>query len=99
MKTAKVWLEPICWVSRPNELAREIGEEFDLCRPCAEKRVEKFRAEFPKHAEEICVGGGNDCDHNSDGPAMCFDCGEPLASWVISTQRSLHTLAQWNRHP
>jgi hypothetical protein len=92
-------LEPICWVSRPNELAREIGEEYDLCRLCAEKRVEKYRAEFPSYSNEIGVGGGNEYDHNSDGPAMCVDCGEPLACWVIPTQRSLLTLEQWNNHP
>ena len=92
-------LEPICWVSRPKELASAIGEEFDLCRSCAEKRVEKYKVEFPKYADEISVGGGNDYDHNSDVPSMCCDCGEPLASWVIPTQRSIYTLAQWERHP
>lgn len=92
-------LEPICWVSRPKCLAREIGEEFDLCRACADKQVAAYRKQFPSHADEITVGGGYDYNHESDGPATCSDCGDPLASWVLSSRKSVYTLAQWERHP
>lgn len=94
MKT--VHLPPVCWVSRPKSLAHEISEGFDLCPTCAAKQVEKFRAQFPASAEEISVGG-NYYDHETDYPATCSDCGDPLASYVLETRKSVTTLNQWEK--
>ena len=91
-------LPPVCWVSRPKELAANISEGFNLCPTCADKQVEKFRAQFPANAEEIRVGG-NYYDHETDGPATCSECGTPLASYVLGAEKSVATLKQWEKCP
>lgn len=78
-------LPAICWVHRPHALEREISEGDDLCPECCEKRVAKYKAEYPEHADEILTDGGYDPSWESEGLANCADCGCDLSCYLLDT--------------
>ena len=96
------YLPPICWVGRDKcipELERGVDEGMDYCPACVKIVADKYRARFPKHTASIYERGGQDNARESDSPAMCCECCQPLACVVVGTDRWLNTEAQWMRHP
>lgn len=78
-------LPPICWVHRPHKLRGEIEEADDLCPECCEKRVEKYRAEYPDDADDIIADGGWEQCRESEGLATCDECGCDLGCYLLDT--------------
>lgn len=76
-------LESICWVHRPDNLRMKIDEAVDLCRDCCQKRVAKYRAQFPANASEIIADGGWGQTSESDNLAECDDCGKHLSCSLL----------------
>ncbi len=96
------YLPPICWVHRPRHdktVVNAIDEGLDLCEACADKMAATYREQFPGLAKEIFTAGGNDPGRESDSPAQCHECAQPLSCVVIETGRLLDTEAKWLRHP
>lgn len=78
-------LPPICWVHRPHDLRSEIEEADDLCPECCEKRVDKYRSEYPEHAADILADGGWEQCRESEGLAVCAECGCDLGCYLLDT--------------
>lgn len=87
------YLPPICWVHRPKRLRGKIEEADDLCPKCCEKRVQKYRAEYPDDASEIIVDGGWEQCRESEELATCSDCGCDLGCYLLET---LYDVSEWD---
>ena len=87
------FLPPIKWVHRPHALRGKIEEADDLCLECCDKRIAKYRAEYPEHADEICADGGWEQCRESEGLATCDECGCDLGCYLLDT---FDDVADWD---
>ena len=88
-------LPAISWVHRPPALDDVIDEATDLCPACCEKRVSRYREEYPEHASDIIAGGGWEACRQSESLPTCDECGCDLACYLMDT---FYDVADWDDH-